>query len=204
METFFSEADLAALELLIEAAQQNDLGVLERQAELGTAEEALSFEGRLGEALSVTAGGTFETDLYKQASPSVSISVSVDVMDIINADDETAVIQARTDEAKEAARVKAVEAFVDYKVAVQAAEAAAREVEAAQAAFEVAETRVASGDSILSSQLSAQSEVAAAAISLLRANGDVIVTLERLADATGLTPEQTVAVVGGETLAGNP
>ena len=202
LQTFFNNDDLRALESLISAAERNDLTVLELSQQLESAEYNLSTEGRLTEALNVRAGGSFDTDLYQQAAPSFNISLSLDVMQLVKADDDRGVILAKIAEAKDAARVKAVEAFVAYKVAVEGAEAAARNVEAAQAAFEVTKVRVETGDAIVSSQIRAQSDVADAAIALLTANGNVIVALERLAEATGLSPQETVAVIGGDIVAG--
>jgi len=202
LQTFFSNSDLVILEQLIAAAEMNDLAVLELNAELLKSEHALSTEGRLAEALNVKAGGSLSTDLYRQATPSFNISVSLNVMELVGGNDRTAILEAQIAEAKDLARVKTVEAFVAYKISIEAAEAHARKVEAAQAAFEVVKTRVETGDAILSNQLRAQSDVADAAMALLTANGNVIVRLEKLATVVGLRPEETVAVLRAGALAG--
>jgi len=201
LQTFFDSSDLAVLERLIGLAESNDLTVLELESELASSQQSLTTEGRLAEALNVKAGGSLSTDLYQQAKPSFNISVSLNLMELVGSNDRTALIEAQIAEAKDLARVKVVEAFVAYKISVQAAEGAARTVEASQAAFEVIKAKVETGDAILSNQIRAQSDVADAAIALLTANGAVIVKLEKLASVVGLRPEETMAVLGGNVLA---
>ena len=202
LQTFFNSSDLVVLERLIGLAEANDLAVLELESELASSEQSLTTEGRLAEALNIKAGGSLSTDLYQQARPSFNISVSLNVMDLVGSNDKTALIEARIAEAKDMARVKAVEAYVAYKISVQTAEGAARTVEAAQAAFEVIKVRVETGDAILSNQIRAQSDVADAATALLTANGAVIVKLEKLATVVGLEPEETMTVLNGGVIAG--
>ena len=201
LQTFFDDSDLAVLERLVGLAEANDLTVLELESELASSQQSLTTEGRLAEALNVKAGGSLSTDLYQQAKPSFNISVSLNLMELVGSNDRTALIEAQIAEAKDLARVKVVEAFVAYKISVQAAEGAARTVEASQAAFEVIKARVETGDAILSNQIRAQSDVADAAIALLTANGAVIVKLEKLASVVGLRPEETMAILGGNVLA---
>ena len=76
-----------------------------------------------------------------------------------------------------------MQAYVTYKVATNSAEASARNVEAAEAAFQVSAARYNVGDAIFANQIQAQTTVADAAVNLLSANGQVIVALEQLASA---------------------
>jgi len=198
LPSFFSDSDLATLEQLITIAEQNDLQILEYKAELGTNENEFSFQGRLGEALSVNAGTSVSGSYYGQAELSYNLSISLNVIELLNVNDTSGVINQRILSAKLDTRVRVVEAFVAYKIALVNAETRARAVEASQARYEVAVTRVQAGESILSSQINAQSDLASAGLSLYSANGDVIVSLERLAAVVGLTAFETVSILRGE------
>jgi len=198
LPSFFSDTDLATLEQLIVIAEANDLQILEYQAELGTNETSFGFTGRLGEALSVTAGTSVRGSYYGQAELSYNLSISLNVMDLLSVSEGSSVIEQRIVNAKLNTRVRVVEAFVAYKISLINAETRARAVEASQARYEVAVTRVQAGESILSSQINAQSDLASAGLSLYSANGEVIVSLERLAAVVGLTAFETVSILRGE------
>ena len=200
LEIVFTAEDRAALESLVTLAQGNDPLVLERRQSLAQSEYDLSIPGRLTEALSVNAGTGLTGDFYGQAAPSFSVSVSVDVMELVKRED-TSLMSAQVSDALETARLKTVEAFVAYKVALESAEASARALEAAEASLKVVQVRVEAGAEVAAAQIGAQSAVADAAINLLRANGNVIVALERLASIVGATPERTAQMAGGEVLA---
>lgn len=202
-DTFFSGNDLAALEQLIAAAQENDAAVLATLAQIEVLEQSASFEGRLTESLSISAGAGLEGNLYDQATTSYSITVSIDVMNLIDNSDTRRILDIQLAAARAEARVRAVEAFVGYKVAANAAEAAARGVEASEAVFQVTAAQYNVGDAILANQITAQSAVAEAAVGLLTANGQVIVALERLASVTGLAPREVSGIVGGDTTQAN-
>jgi len=195
LPSFFSDADLQTLERLVVIAEANDLQILEYQAELGVNEASFGFTGRLGEALSVNAGTSVSGSYYGQAELSYNLSISLNVMELLSVDDTSGVINQRIQSAKLATRVRVVEAFVSYKIALVNAETKARSVEASQARYEVAVTRVQAGESILSSQINAQSDLASAGLSLYSANGEVIVSLERLAAVVGITPQAVVGVL---------
>ena len=199
LPSFFTDSDLQTLEQLIVIAEQNDLQILEYKAELGVYETSFGFTGRLGEALSVNAGTSVSGSYYGQAELRYSLSVSLDVMDLLSVDDGNSVIEQRIVNAKLNTRVRVVEAFVAYKVSLINAETRARAVEASQARYEVAVTRVQAGESILSSQINAQSDLASAGLLLYSANGEVIVSLEKLAAVVGVSPfEMSVLLKGQE------
>lgn len=191
-ETFFSNEDIASLEQLVAAAQTNDAAILSALAQIDVLEQSTSLEGRLTESLNITAGAGLEGNFYDQASPSYSISISTDVMDLITGSETRRILDIQLD----AARVRAVEAFVGYKVATNTAEAAARAVEASEAAFQVTSAQYTVGDAILANQIAAQGVVAQSAVNLLTANGQVIVALEQLASVTGLTTAEVALIVG--------
>jgi outer membrane protein TolC len=196
LETLFSASDLVSLEQLINAAQANDAEVLETLAQIEVLERSSSFEGRLTDALTIQAGAELEGDFYNQASPSYSISISLNVMELVASSDTRRILDIQLARARAQARVSTVQAFVDYKVAVNAAEAAARAVEASEAAFHVTAAQYTVGDAILANQISAQTAVADAAVRLLSTNGQVIVALEQLATVSGLTPAAVATIVG--------
>ena len=205
LDAFFSPNDLAHLDQLITAATANNPAVLQATAQIDALERAASLEGRLADSLTIQAGADLNTNLYNQASPSYAISVSIDVMGLVNSQEGTTrrLLDIQLETAKAQARVAAVEAFVTYKVATNSAEAAARNVEAAEAAFQVSAARYNVGDAILANQISAQTAVADAAVNLLSANGQVIVALEQLASVTGLTPNEVANIVSADTRQAN-
>ena len=200
LEIVFTAEDTTKLEQLVEIAQANDLGVIEAEQELRSGEYADSTSGRVTEALSVSAGTGLSGDMYGQVAPNYSVSVSLDVMDLFKPQDTTS-LSARVKAAKEAARLRTVEAFVGWKVATQSAQAASHALEAAEATLEVTTIRVDAGADVAASQLAAQSAVASAARDLLTANGQVIVAVETVSSVVGTTPERVLALLGGETVA---
>ena len=121
--------------------------------------------GRLQDGLTVNAGVGLTGDFYGQAEP--SYSVSLNLMTLIDGED-TNLAQSKVSSEKNSVRVRTVEAFVNYKVAVQRAESAALGVESATAAFNATQARVEMGEATLINQLQAQESVSGAAISLLR------------------------------------
>lgn len=195
LPSFFTERDLATLEQLVVIAQEHDLHLMEIQAELGIREQTLSFEGRLAQALSITAGSALTGDMYGQANLSYSASITLDVMKLLEAENTTTIIQQRINNAKFNTRLNVIEAFVNYKVALINAQTSARAVEASQANYEVTVSRVKAGESILSSQIRAQSDLANAGLNLYQANGTVIVALERLAANIGISPQETAEIL---------
>jgi outer membrane protein TolC len=205
LDAFFSPTDLAHLDELITAAQANNPEVLQATAQIDALERTASLEGRLAESLNIQAGANLNSNLYDQASPSYSISVSIDIMGLVEAGEGTTrrLLDIQLETAQAQARVAAVEAFVTYKVATNNAEAAARNVEAAEAAFQVSAARYNVGDTILANQIQAQTAVADAAVNLLSANGQVIVALEQLASVTGLTPSEVANIVTTDTRQAN-
>ena len=126
-------------------------------------------------------------------------------MGLVNSEEGTTrrLLDIQLDTAKAQARVAAVQAYVTYKVATNSAEASARNVEAAEAAFQVSAARYNVGDAILANQIQAQTAVADAAVNLLSANGQVIVALEQLASVTGLTPSEVANIVSADTRQAN-
>ena len=193
--TYFSSQDLVVLEKLIGSAEQNNFEVLDYVSQLNNAEQSISFQGRLAQALTISAGANLSTNLYNQAVPSINLSLGIDVMRLFEESNEANLLTRKVQDARTSARVRTVEAFIAYKIAVEGAEGAARTLEASQAAFDVAKIRVETGDAVLVSQLKAQGDAASAALELLRANGEVIIALEHLAQVTGLSIEETAELL---------
>lgn len=201
LDTVFSNADLAALERLVTLAQTQSTRVLEARGVLQRAEIDASFEGRLAEALTIRAGAGLSNDSYGQAKPSYSLNLSLDVMTLARSENHTTLANAKLSDALAKSRVDTVEAFVRYLIARNAAEAAARALESADANHHIAHARWHIGEATLADQVSAQSSVASAAVTLLRANGEVIIALEQLAAVVGASPERTLATFQPRTLA---
>lgn len=201
LETVFSPGDLAALERLVSTAQANSPEVLEATRAVDLAAAEVEPLGRLTQALDVRAGANVAGGLYTQASPSYSISVSLDVVGLLDAPDEREVLKRRLARARAQTRVQVVEAFTGYVVARNAAESAAQALESAEAQFRVTTSRLEVQEATLSDQISARSSVGNAAVSLLSANAEVIVRLEQLAAVVGLSAEQTLALVAEEQTA---
>ena len=190
LETLFTQSELATLEQLVSLAQANDAKVLEASIAL----EDTEMLGRLSEALTVNAGVGLSGDFYGQAAPEYSISIGLDVMTLVD-DGDANLAQAKIESEKNNVRVRTVEAFVKYKVAVESAQSAALSVESATATFNAIHARVEMGEATRTDQLQAQQAVSGAAIGLLEANGQVIVALESLAAVVGSTPRDVVAIL---------
>jgi outer membrane protein TolC len=197
LETLFTQSELQTLEQLVSLAQANDAKVLEASLAL----EGTEMLGRLSEALTVNAGVGLSGDFYGQAAPKYSITISLDVMTLVDGED-TNLAQSKIESEKNNVRVRTVEAFVNYKVAVESAQSAALSVESATATFNAIHARVEMGEATRTDQLQAQQAVSGAAIGLLEANGQVIVALENLAAVVGAAPAEIVAILeGSNTLA---
>ena len=187
LPSFFSTEDIALLEKLVLLAQQHDLASMSEEAKLDALSSSFSLEGRLSKALSISGSASLSGDVYGQAVPSYSVSVGLDVMKLLNSEGNLLLGQQSLLEARLKSRLRVVEAFVGYKVAVLSAETSARALEAAEARFRVSSERVRAGESILSEQIAAQSELAKAGLELYRANGQVIIGLESLAGVVGVS-----------------
>lgn len=195
LETVFSSNDLAALERLATTAQANSPEVLEARHAFELAAADVEPLGRLTQALDVRAGANLAGNIYSQASPSYSISVSLDVVSLLEVPDEREVLESYLAQAQAQTRVQVVQAFTGYVVARNTAESAAQALESAEAQFRVTTSRLEVQEVTLNDQISARSLVGSAAVSLLSANANVIITLEQLAAVVGLTAKQTLAVV---------
>jgi outer membrane protein TolC len=193
LETLFTQSELQILEQLVSLAQSNDAKVLEASIAL----EDTEMLGRLSEALTVNAGVGLSGDFYGQAAPKYSVSVSLDLMQLVDGESAN-LAQAKVLGEKNNVRVRTVEAFVNYKVAKESAESAALGVESATAAFNATHAKVEMGEATRTEQLQAQQAVSGSAIGLLEANGQVIVALENLAAVVGAAPAEVAAILEGE------
>ena len=178
LQTFFKPEELGTLERLVSAALANDAAVLEAQAALGVEQTDLTFEGRLLDALTIGAATDLSTDFYGQVSPSVNVSVALDVVSLLDAQDETTILTAQLEAVQRQTRVAVVAAFTRYHVALETAKGAALSVESAEAGFRVVQARFDIGEATLSDELAAQETVSESALDLLRANAEVINALE--------------------------
>lgn len=197
LETVFSQHDLAALERLVATAQANspEVGAAAHAFTLNAADTELP--GRLGRALEVGVGADVAMSPYAQASPSYRISVSLDVVELLLAEDRRAVLGQREAQARAQVRLAVVEAFTRYVVAHSGAESAAQALETSEAQFRVVGSRLEVGEATVNDQLAARAAVSSAAVTLLTANAELIVALEALAAVVGLGAAQVAEVMAG-------
>ncbi len=223
-----TEAQRAAIEELSLRALAASSSVLEAERALTRSDWALSLEGRLAQALSVTGsvsgsvtggagvggsaglgaglsgglGGDLRGgrggDPYGQATPSAAIHVSLDFMTLVGEPDtgERLALAARLAEARARVRLDVVEATTRLLVARAAAEGAAQALETAEAAFRVAQARLALDDVTPGAVLDARLALSQAAVGLLRANAEVVVALEGLAAMTGTSASEVATLLG--------
>lgn len=189
LETVFNQKDLNILEQLVTLAQAHDPTVIEADFQLKQQSNNIELLGRLKDALSINASTNIQGDYYGQASPSYSIGISLDVLNLIPKTNTLNLKQATLEQAKAQARVQTIQAFLSYKIALETAESAAHALESSETAFRAVQARVEMGEATLSDQLRAQTTVSDAAIRLLNANANVINSFETLAATTGQTPE---------------
>ncbi len=195
LETLFSKRDLSALEQLVSAAQANNPAVAEAEGALTLNTADTELLGRLGRSLEVGVGANMTMDYYSQASPTYNISLSLDVVELLSADDKKPVLSGRVAQARALTRLAVVEAFTRYTVARNAAESAAQALETSEAQFRAVGSLLKVGEATLNDQLTARSAVSSAAVTLLTANAEVIVSLEALAAVVGMTAQEVAALL---------
>ncbi len=195
LETLFTKGDLKVLEQLVSAAQKNspDVTVAEHALALTTPDAELL--GRLSRSLDIGVGANLAMDYYSQASPTYNISLSLDVVELLSADDKQTVLSGRVAQARALTRLAVVEAFTRLVVARNSAESAAQALETSEAQFRAVGSLLKVGEVTLNDQLAARSAVSNAAVTLLSANAEVIVSLEALAGTVGMTAKEVAALL---------
>ncbi|MCC6311511.1 MAG: TolC family protein [Trueperaceae bacterium] len=193
-----TERHQAAIDELSRRGWAASSSVIEAELALARSTWALSLEGRLAQALSVTGSASLSGDPYGQATPSAAIHVSLNFMALAGEPDtgERQALAARLAEAKARVRLDVVQATTRLLVARAAAESAAQALETAEAAFRVAEARLALDDVTPGAVLDARLAVSQAAVALLRANAEAVVALEGLAITTGTTADEVATLLG--------
>ncbi len=134
-------------------------------------------------------------DYYSQASPTYNISLSLDVVELLSADDKRTVLSGRAAQARALSRLAVVEAFTRLVVARNNAESSAQALETSEAQFRAVGSLLKVGEATLNDQLAARSSVSSAAVALLSANAEVIVSLEALAAVVGMKAEAVAEVM---------
>lgn len=195
LETLFSQRDLKALEQLVTTAQANSPAVTEAEGALSLNTAETELLGRLGRSLEVGVGADLAMDYYSQASPTYNISLSLDVVELLSADDKQTVLSGRVIEARALTRLAVVEAFTRLVVARNNAESAAQALETSEAQFRAVGSLLKVGEATFNDQLAARSSVSNAAVALLTANAEVIVALEALAVVVGIDAKEVAAVL---------
>ena len=195
LETLFSPHDLAVLEQLVSVAQASSPDLAEAEHALSLNEADTELLGRLGRSLEVGVGADLKMDYYSQVSPSYSISLSLDVVELVSAEDNRTVLAGRAAQTRALIRVGVIEAFTRYVVARNSAESAAQALETGEAQFRAVGSLLNVGEATLGDQLAARSAVSSAAVALLTANAEVIVSLEALAATAGLEARAVAALL---------
>lgn len=198
-QTSFSSADIATYERLVSVAVERDSAVLQARVELQQAQLNESLAGLLSQAVSIDMAVGTSTTTFEQAKPNYSASLSLDVTKLLTP-------RVSTVEAKQAAldaqvrqlRVRVMQAFTNYKVALVAAQNAASVVESRLKQLEISKLQVKAGALAPGELLRAQDAVNDAQVALYKANGDLLVTKLQLAQVVGVELEDLNALLKGE------
>lgn len=182
--THLSNHDLHGLEVLVAVASANDSAVIAARTDLPPA---------LEEILAIDVGATLHGDIYGQVEPAFSLSIRLDPLALI--DRERRLREAELHEAEARVRLRVVEAFIRYRVALEQAAATALGLETAREHLRVTEIRYRSGMAIPADVLDARDRAAQAATRLLQANGEIVVALESLAATVGTGPVQVLELM---------
>ena len=195
LDTFFSNKELAVLEQLVITAELHDLAVQRAFSDLKGNQAELETFNRVTNALTISGGADLEGDIYGQSNLGYNISISLDIIKLVDVENDTDILDVAVHSARRDCRTRVVNAFVDYKVAAENTEAATLTLESAEAALKSSNSLYTAGRATQSDVLNAQERVSQAAIKLLEANGQVVVTLEELAAEVGITPTEIHVVV---------
>ena len=195
LDTLFSTEELIILEQLIVTAEVHDLAVQRALNELRGNKAELETFNRVTNALTVSGGTDLTGDIYGQSSLGYNISISLDIIKLIDVPDNTNVLDVALSSAKRDCRTRVVNAFVTYKVASENAEVATLTLESTEMALKTSSALYKVGRATQNDVLNAQERVSQSAVKLLEANGQVVVTLEELAAVVGVNPIEVNAVV---------
>ena len=132
LDTFFSNEELIVLEQLVITAELHDLAVQRALSDLKGNQAELETFNRVTNALTISGGADLEGDIYGQSNLGYNISISLDIIKLIDVEDDTNVLDVAVDSARRDCRTRVVNAFVTYKVATQNAEVATLNLETAE------------------------------------------------------------------------
>ena len=195
LDTFFSNKELTVLEQLVVTAEVHDLAVQRALNDLKGNQAELETFNRVTNALTISGGADLEGDIYGQSNLGYNISLSLDIIKLIDVEDDTNILDVAVHSAQRDCRTRVVNAFVTYKVATQNVEVAKLDLETAEVGLKVSTSLYKAGEATQSDLLNSQERVSQAAMKLLEANGQVVVTLEELAAVVGITPTEIHSVV---------
>ena len=187
---------MVVLDQLVTTAELHDLAVQRALNELKVNQAELETFNRVTNALTITGGTDVEGDIYGQSSLGYDISISLDIIKLVDVADNTNILDVAIGSARRDCRTRVVNAFVAYKVAIQNAEVATLDLETAEVGLGVSTSLYEAGRVTQSDLLNSQERVGQAAIKLLEANGQVVVSLEELAAVVGITPIEAQTVIG--------
>jgi len=189
ISTVISNKQRATLEQLVILAEENNIDIQKAKLALNQANHILEPLGRLKEALTITGSSSLSGDYYGQLSPSYSISLALNVLDLFPEDaskERTLTLQ----ETRASLRLDILDKYLTYLTALEQAKARALELEASELAFRAEQARFNVGNATLVEQARAQTNVSQAALTLLTANTSIITATEALAATLGLSIEE--------------
>ncbi len=195
LDTFFTSSELEVLEHLVVEAGVHDLAIQQALVNFNREKASLETFSRFTDSLTINGGAGVEGDIYGQAIPKYDISISLDLIKLIEVEDNRNVLQVALDTARRDCRTRVIDAFIAYKVALETSEAALLAMDGAETNLNIVEARSKIGEANQGELVNAKKGVEDAAVRLLQANGQVISTLEHLAAVVGVAPEMVLAEV---------
>jgi hypothetical protein len=189
LQTQISQRDMKIIEQLVEIAQRNSPQVRETRAAMGLS--------AFTDVISIEIAPYLSKQEYISSTPSsenengLSATFTIDPIKLINTFKRQPIATARWQEAKNQKRVTVVQYYLAYLQARQAVRIATHKLKKFTT---TATTKASANTNHLDNP-----EYLAAATEMLAANTRERITLEELAASVGLSPEQAIAIVDGES-----
>ena len=177
-----TQEEARILDRLVEEALPRDPGYLRALADLEASRQTLGILG----AVSAEVGAALAGE-YGQVAPSYRLALSLNLADLFrDRGPALRALEARAEAARREARVRVAEAFFRWLAAREAARTAADALEARQAEAAAVQARAKVGAATPADALAAAERVSQARLGLYRANLDLALALENLAQVVGL------------------
>jgi outer membrane protein TolC len=162
-------------------------------------------EGPLGIAASglnlTIGGGVGASDPFEQANTRASVTVSVNLAEIVkkaNSPTQIPALQAKAGEIERSVRLECLRRYSGWRLAVDKARNAANSLEVRLAEKSAVEARIKAGTATNVDLLRVLDSLDNAQSTLLEANHNVVVSKMELARAVGVTHTQLTAILAGK------